>query len=388
MRAEEPTMAMTVAPKVSDPATLQMSYLKSFVDYYEKNLAGLMVWVDTADNAYRQSVIPRAVDTPGLRFALAAFASHHGSKALHARREFHEFTRDAALSTIQHHLQVMNGKLNSGAELDSLADLADAEWMLAAIMIIASCETAKSQATLAEGHRMAARRLVNIFWPRVKGLNGLFPFLRNQFAIDDVLSSTTSFDLEHLKGTICPVGNGMFANYLTSVHEVTMLSRQGGSMTAKELRLKFSRARGETLLAAGKLDMTDDAKNALVRQAEVYHYTAVVYGYRCLGHAHMQNVDWQASIEALFEQLEAMDDATMYIQNLPWPVFIAGTESFGNLERQAVVKAWFDRIEGGTNFSHHENTRAFLDMFWQGSREDWQPLVQELQANGFRVLPV
>lgn len=375
-------------PDTSQSTTLQMPSLKHFIDYYEKNIAGLMVWVDSASNDYRRYVIPRATEVPGLRFALAAFASHHGSTALQAKTDFHESARDAALEAVQKHLQEMNGKLTSGAELNSHSDLADAEWMLAAIMIIASCETAKSQANLAESHRMAARRLLNIFWPRVKSVSPLFSFLRNQFAIDDVFASTTTFDLEQLRGTILPVGDGMFSEYLRVIYAVTLMSREGGSMSAKDVRLRFSQAREATLFAAMNLGIADEAKRGTIRLVDAYDHTGLCFGYRCMGHANVQNWDWVASVEKLFEDFQLMDDADVYIQNLHWPVFVAGTESYGNEERQQVVRAWLGKIIRDTGFKHHEDTMNFLEMFWQGTNEDWRPLAQDLQTKGFRVLPV
>lgn len=43
---------------------------RAFIEYYDHNIAGLMVWFDTADNDYRRRVLPLAANAPGLRLAV------------------------------------------------------------------------------------------------------------------------------------------------------------------------------------------------------------------------------------------------------------------------------------------------------------------------------
>lgn len=394
---------------IAAPDNIQITLANSlpqFIEYYDKNLAGLMVWVDSAENDYRRRVLPRVMNTPGLRLAVAAFASHHGSSRFqHAMELFPEAARDACLGMIHNRVQDMTSRLSDGAELDSQADIADAEWMLACILMIACYEMSNSQASAAEGHRLAARTLVNVFGSKNGYNNGLFAFLRNQLAIYDILVSTTSFILDDIRNTIMPTPgakNVLFADYLTYLHQVTLTSRQllpapvetdallhNVDFAPETVRSKFTQARGATLIAAGKLGIERASiRRDFVRLVDVYHYAAVLYSYRCLGYATPDNPDWQATVDKLFEQLVRFDNPSICIQNLPWPVFVAGTECWGHEERQQTVRELLGTILSATSFRHYEGVLGFLDGFWSGSQPDWRPLAQELQMKGFRILVI
>lgn len=404
----EPTKSLQLQ-SMSPPDILQLTLsnsLPQFIEYYDKNLAGLMVWVDSAENDYRRRVLPRTLSTPGLRLAVAAFASHHGSSRFQNSMElFPEAARDACLGMIHTRVQDMTTRLTDGAELDSQTDIADAEWMLACILMIACYEMSNSQSSAAEGHRLAARTLVNVFGSKKGYSSGLFAFLRNQLAIYDVLVSTTSFDLADIQNTVMPTPgakNVLFADYLTYLHQITLVSRQPLPLSAEvnaiiknadfssaSIRTTFTQARGATLLAAGKLGIEKDAmRKDFTRLVDVYHYAAVLYAYRCLGYATEENPDWQACITKLFEQLVCFEDLSICIQNLPWPAFVAGTECWGNEQRQQTVRELLGVILAATGFRHYEGVLSFLNAFWAGNQPDWRPLAQELQTKGFRILVV
>ncbi|EGX89442.1 Fungal transcriptional regulatory protein [Cordyceps militaris CM01] len=393
----------------SSPDMLQTTLsnsLPQLIEYYDKNLAGLMVWVDSAENAYRRTVLPRVTNTPGLRLAVAAFASHHGSSRFqHAMELFPEAARDACLGMIHTRVQDMTSRLTNGVELDSQTDIADAEWMLACILMIACYEMSNSQASAAEGHRLAARTLVNVFGSKRGYSNGLFAFLRNQLAIYDVLVSTTSFSIEDIRNTIMPTPgseNVLFADYLTHLHQVTLASRYpspipeevdalitGVDFAPDSIRARFTQARGATLIAAGRLGVEKAVmRQDFVRLVDVYHYAAVLYSYRCLGYATTDNMDWQPTVNKLFAQLLRFQYPGICMQNLPWPIFVAGTECWGDARRQQTVRELLGNILAATNFRHYEGVLGFLNAFWSGNQPDWRPLAKDLQVKGFRILVI
>ncbi|KAJ4165226.1 hypothetical protein LMH87_006867 [Akanthomyces muscarius] len=405
--AEHPDQMQLIPIPAPDMLHMTLaSSMPQLIEYYDKNLAGLMVWVDSAENDYRRIVLPRAMNTPGLRLAVAAFASHHGSSRFqHAMEVFPEAARDACLGMIHTRVQDMTSRLTEGAELDSQTDIVDAEWMLACILMIACYEMSNSQSSAAEGHRLAARTLVNVFGSKTGLNNGLFAFLRNQLAIYDVLVSTTSFNIEDIRYTVMPTPgskNVLFADYLTYLHRVTLASRYplplpeeihalltDADFAPDSIRSKFTQARGATLLAAGRLGIEKAAmRQDFTRLVDVYHYAAVLYSYRCLGYTTADNPDWQATVTKLFEQLVCFQQPSICIQNLPWPVFVAGTECWGNVQRQQTVRELLGNILAATSFRHYEGVLSFLNTFWSGDQPDWRPLAQVLQTKGFRILVV
>ncbi|CAG9947449.1 unnamed protein product [Clonostachys rosea f. rosea IK726] len=67
-----------------------------FLDYYDKSIAGLMVWFDSDDNAYRSCALPLARRQPGLFLAIAAVSAFHGSSA---SPSFPDQARDRCLAS-------------------------------------------------------------------------------------------------------------------------------------------------------------------------------------------------------------------------------------------------------------------------------------------------
>lgn len=375
-----------------------------FLRYYDKNLAGLMVWVDSEQNLYRTKVLPRAMNTLGLRYAIMAISSQHGGPVFHNEGEnFHETARDACLSMVQERLKEMTGRLGSGIELGTEKDIDDAEWMLASILMLACYEMARSRMSIAEGHRLAARRLVHIFQSHPAACKSkTFGFLRSQLAIYDVLVSTTSFDMDDIDNTILPPEgehDSMFSSYLRLVHKVSATSRRRtvnpaalrleDMMTPSQIRQEFNQTRGATLMAAGKLDaLSEGTRRDFIRLVDIYHYTAILYSYRCLGFLETEAADRVAALTKLMEEMDALEDTNVCIQNLPWPVFVAGTECHGDLATQARVRVLMQSIIRATNFQHYNTAVDFLDAFWAGPNPDWRPLAEQWQNSGVRVLLV
>ncbi|KAG8410890.1 hypothetical protein J3459_016921 [Metarhizium acridum] len=378
-----------------------------FIDYYDKNLAGLMVWFDSEENDYRRRVLPLATSTPAVRYAVAAIAAHHGASTFSlGMPRFPEAARDACLGLINRHVQNMTERLADGSELNTGTDIAEAEWILASILMISCYEMTNSQVAAAEGHKRAARALVNVFTTKEASNRDLFRFLRTQLSIYDVLASTTSFNLQDIHETVLPppgTEHGLFSQYLSLLHFVTLLSRRaafgldatcnglapGNSPDATLIRCQFEQARGATLLAAGKLRIEPAiVRRDFVRLVDIYHHTSVLYSYRCLGYAHDGNLDWKASVERLFEQLDALEDPTPCAHNLPWPAFIAGAECHDDVGKQQAVTNLLKDITKTTGFKNHADILNFLSVFWGGTNPDWRPLAQQFQEKGDQVLPV
>ncbi|KAK1674243.1 putative Zn(II)2Cys6 transcription factor [Colletotrichum godetiae] len=377
--------------------------IRVFMDYYRRNLAGLMVWMDSDENHYRTQVVPLAVNQPAIGFAIMAFAVQHGAMAF-PDESIAEDARDRCLHLIQTRAQNMTARLIEGGDLDNHADLADAEWMLASILIMCNYENARRRLQIADDHRRAARTIVNLFKSQNSVHNrNLFAFLRNQLAIDDVLAATTSFDIPLIRNAVTPApgsDNLLFSRYLTFLHHVTLvsadaieshssISRLRSGLTMPLIRSGFEQARGATLMAAGRLGLAgSNMSRDFIRLVEVYHSAGLLYSLRCLDYAVEHASERVVVVASLFDQLTGFEDQAAFIQNLAWPTFIAGTECHGNQHRQEITAGLLTAIHEGTRFSYYLDAVNFLKEFWAGDNDDWRPLARMREAIGQRVLVV
>ena len=377
-----------------------------FVEYYDKNIAGLMVWFDSADNYYRNSVLPRATNVPGLGLAVAAISAYHGSlRSEHETPQFAEAARDACLDLIRHHVGALTSRLEGGSRLSTQADLSEAEWMLAAIMMMSTYEMANGRSLAADSHRMAARTIVNVFAQHDACLSPVLDFLQNQLAILDVFSASTSFDLSDVENTILPpssMDRSLFAQYLRLLHSITLTSRRmmaaedtadiagyANAFTSASIRTQFEQARGATLMAAGRLALQSPViERDFIRMVDIHHHTGILYAYRSLGMVTSETKDREICLDRLFEQIAALENPVFCAQNLPWPAFVAGTESHGNAQRQGIIITLLATTTNATGFRHLLDVLHFLRLFWAGEDPDWQPLAQDMQQKGLRLLAV
>ncbi|KIX05816.1 uncharacterized protein Z518_03788 [Rhinocladiella mackenziei CBS 650.93] len=389
-------------PGFPDPATRSR-----LLDHYDKNIAGLMVWIDSERNEYRRLVLPLADRQPVLLLAILAISAQHLAVTKKVESSFSARARDAAVTMISTQIRQVTGRLAAGYDLGSEIDTETAVWMLASMLTLASYEMAESEsgAVAADSHRQAARTLVNALATTNRENSLLFNFLRNQLSIYDILACTTSFDPMSTADVILPApdhSNLIFSEYLALLHRVTILSRQRYDMessgdpnyaelpiTPSGARAGFELARGSTLMAAGLLELPRDERcRDFIRIVDLYHHSALLYTYRCLFPGKVDPTDVRASTTAVFERLTQLEDRASCIQNLPWPVFVAGTECCGNSERQSFIAQTYEDIARDMGFKHYLEVLKFLKDLWSGENADWTDLARRYGLNGKQILAV
>ncbi|KEF59935.1 uncharacterized protein A1O9_04783 [Exophiala aquamarina CBS 119918] len=372
------------------------------LEHYDKNIAGLMVWIDSEQNEYRRLVLPLAQRQPVLLLAILAVSSQHLAVTQNEESNFSGHARDAAVSMISGQIRQVTGRLAAGHDLGSEIDAETAEWMLASMLTLASYEMAESEAggNAADSHRAAARTLVNALATTNRQNNRLFQFLRNQLSIYDILACTTSFDPTSTHDIILPEVNPatiIFSDFLYLLHDVTATSRQdsgaqssGGRMSSpKAARSLFGLARGSTLMLAGSLGLpNNERRRDFIRLVDIYHHAGLLYTYRLLFKNVVTSIEVEASTRALLERFDQLEDIHSCMQNLPWPALIAGIESYGNADRMAFTERLYEKIARDMGFKHYLEVLHFLQVLWSREDADWVMLANQYRLQGRGIVAV
>ncbi|KAH7239777.1 hypothetical protein B0J15DRAFT_141653 [Fusarium solani] len=369
--------------------------LQELVDYYDKQLCKIMVWVDSADNIYRRYVLPLAQTNLTVRLSVAAVSAQHAAASRGACL-MSEDARNQAISVISRHITDVTNHLANGHEIDKQLSLDDAEWMLACMLVLSCYEMAHSGASAAEIHRSAARSLVNTLPTAQCRKSMLFMSLRNMLSTYEVFASTTCFDLENVQDAILPISEAgtvlldesiLFAEYLGLLHQATVLARQPHRVQApgRDWRTDFEMARGTTLMIGGRLSITAQQRRDLIRLVDIHHNAALLYVSRCLGYG--TTYETMSAFSDLKRQLLAFEDIADWTHNLAWLVFIAGVECHGDAQDQKIVSDLYETIVRVTRLKSYREVLCFLQDFWSGSEPDWQVLAREWELLGKRVLP-
>lgn len=379
-------------------ASLGAGSCQELVDYYDKHLSPLLVWVDTNDNVFRRHIIPLARTHVVVRLALAAVSAQHSANA-RGDDTLPENARNEAIALIRDHITGAMGHLMNGDDSDDgkRLDGDAAEWLLASMLVLSSYEMAHSGATAADFHRKAARSLVTTVTEMASPQSMLFSFLRNKLATYDVFACTTSFDVENITNAILPdprneitVFNetALFSKYLRLIHEITLLTRSGDMQAAasRDWKAEFGLARGATLMAVGKLPLKPHMNtNDIIRLVDIHYHAALIYITSCLSQ-HNDPATERAATE-LLSQVQAMETIDLFLNSLPWPIFIVGIASHNNKERQVIVSDIYARIIRITGLRQYFEVLNFMNAFWSGFEPDWQVLARNWEYIGHPILP-
>lgn len=370
--------------------------LDKLIDHWDKQIARLMVWVDSDENPYRRYVTPMAYRRPVVGLAMAAVSSQHASIPLEDD-SFSERARNEAVGMITAYVKNITTQVMSGRELGNQLDERAVEWVLAAMLLLSCYEMADSGSAAADFHRRAARSLVNTFDTTGRGESLLLNFLRNQLSVHDIFACTTSFDLSSMQQVILPRtmdDSILFSTYLRYLHDVTLLSRQLKSPSAQlarlgltfgHIRTQFDVARGETLMTAGRLALRPASRRRdFICVVNIHYYAALLYSSRCL--EIRINEQRKEMIDGLFDQVAAMGSIDEWLHCLPWSLFIAGVESQGDGARQGIISDLYNRICRIMRFQNFREVAKFLQVFWAAGEPDWRALARNWELSGQPVL--
>ncbi|KAJ5769271.1 hypothetical protein N7520_003830 [Penicillium odoratum] len=373
------------------------------VDYYDKIIAPRMVWFDSEKNIYRRYILPLAQTNECVRLAIEAVSAQHAvgdlidsvpeEVRLEAQTNVTHY-RNEAVKRITDFITNVTDQVAKDEEFGLYVD--DAEWILATMLVLSCYEMAHSGAEAAEFHRKAARSLVATLSMTDHRKSKFLPSMRNKLSTYEVFGCTTSFDLQSIQDAVLsdPADEmegddetTLFSGFLNMLHEVTMIGRcvTAPSGACRDWKAEFEITRGVTLMAIGRHSIKTPAhRRDLIRLVDIHYNAALLYVFRCLGPEAFGDVE--TTISDLLRQVNAMEDIDYWVQNLPWPLFIAGTESYGDPDRQIAISRLYMRIRYVTGLRHYQDVLSFLDAFWSGAETDWQVLARDWEASGRRIL--
>jgi hypothetical protein len=378
--------------------------LEDLVEYYDKHVAKIMVWLDGDDNVYRRHVLPLAHTNPVVRLAVAAISAQHAAFS-RGDPDVPEDARNEAVAMISRYIHDVTCQIATGGSRllkEGLGEEA-ADWILASMLVLSCYEMFHSGAAAAEFHRTAAKSFVNTLSTTEWRQSTLFLSLRNKLSTYDVFACTTSFDISSIRNAVLPDLEStrilrnetvLFLEYLVLLHEVTLIARQPTHLPPpskqqhiRDWKEEFELARGATLMAAGRLNIHNASQTRdLIRLVDIHHHAGLLYVAACFG----QSLDYDEMSKTAFRdltaQIVALENINQCIHNLPWPLFILGVESHGHPENRKLVSKLYRTIPEITGCKQYYDVLEFLHEFWSGSDIEWQPLARRWELRGNRIL--
>ena len=225
-------------------------------------------------------------------------------------------------------------------------------------------------------------------------------FTANAFASTTNFANPTPYEGFAL-GSTQPTG--IFVEFLKLLQMITSLERQAVANTAllqnsgidpSGLRKLFEQARSRTMSIGGEFKSTNEQEYLhLTRTANCFYHAGLIYSHRALLKADPtsaeRDMQFTTSKFELFRCLEFHVSSKATMQDLVWPLFIAGTEATHPDERAMVVTKLKEAM-AGTGFSNCQRALDFLVALWnkrdlealKESEFDWIAFAREWTGEG------
>jgi hypothetical protein len=348
------------------------------LQYYNHVVAGIMPWIDGPENMWRTAIIPLALESSTLLYALLALAEEHRVSASKQGPSGGQHDtvlvsryRDLSLQHLALGLQEMTGGQPSSSK----------EATLAATLVLCQLEMVRSDASLWKLHWNAMKTIAQAWTTDENGTKALGStacFLLKEVFVYDAFASTTMFDCEDVIWCPPPADSDdeLFVEHLTLVQQVTIAERchygaqrQQVATTvwedAESIRSSFAHARLKNLRAIDTtLRWSVQQRQDLVSLIELYHHTAILYALQAL----------LSPMETIADRANELQHAVIYAEGLQyvqelrhdlvWPLFVMGTEARGAPELQTFVEHNLFRAMNLTAFGNCHAALNFLRGFW------------------------
>lgn len=365
------------------------------LQHYATTITPIIVWIDSEENGYRRLIVPLADSQPILKLAIVVTSAAHLSSGTTVDQNVIDLACQVAIASITEKVKHLTER-GEGRNPQLEINVADIEAVLAAVLVLSNYSLIKSNLSLAQFHRQAARVITKTLASIVTVDDTTYIFLKNQLAEYDVLACTTLFELENIRNVVLPGSKfSIFGHFLRIVHAITIWPEQlevydNIPMTSiKHLENHLEVAQGATLLAAGRLleHRNDSVKHDFIQLAAAYHHAAVLYAYQRLPcfdfDEHARN-----HVDALFMNLGHFKETNIFLANIAWPLFIAGICSRNVGDRQEEVLRFYELLSKDTRYNYYHSVADFLHEVWQSDGSDWIAIARRREQKSQPVIPV
>ena len=434
---------MPIAKSISS-LQLQDTEQRRLLYHYDHIVAPNMAWADMAENPWRHTIIPLALESPALLNAILAFAAKHLNAVSFSKlrentsmmpvsstdsfqqqavkllaREIQEFAAARSCHTLD--IVGRDGSQNrSNAILATMLVLCNVETVWPGQFALSVPRRVTSDSSLDspfwQVHLNAARTVLASQQDSTSlgaHKDSTSVFLEQELFIANTFASTTNFlnpttDKDFKLITATPKPSGIFIEFLKLLQMVTSLERQAitspttldiSGVTPSGLRKLFENARSRTL-DLGKTFRVSGANDQLhlSRTVNCFYHAGLIYSYRALLKDDVldppfyqeKQTQLETSKVELFRAFGfAEPSKPTFAQDLVWPLFIAGTEA-SRKEEQEMVVARLQQAMSETGFSNCQHALEFLEELWRrsdsnggfGERVDWIPFAREWTGMG------
>ncbi|KIW39674.1 uncharacterized protein PV06_08266 [Exophiala oligosperma] len=406
-------------------AQLSQPEVATLLNHFTEVVANQLVWYDDDANPWRKLIVPLALDSPTLLTTILAIAcgnivsrmrsDHHHTGSFFRSTQLH---REKALRLLSKDFQTMSNLISTESWMPSHSHWGKAT--LASVIILSYLEIHFPTSGVWRLHLEAARQVIQaIQKPSISDRTTTFLaeelFATTTWALLTDYDADTSVSDQDLHISLdkdgpqprqpeemvtMPCQDSGFAGFCLVIRQITQTERlfqqsrihgvpyidtetrlvQIGRMLSEARRCALGSVRLEHLRRSKSEHL--DASNLI---DALYHSTSV-YKFRALQFTSNEGSTVVSHRDQLFKSLQTFHDPESFAQDQTWPLFVAGTESKGDVTRQRWIRDRFQLIMSCSCELDRPRVMRFLESYWlQTDSENWVDYGRR-QANQDRFL--
>ncbi|RMD43107.1 hypothetical protein DV735_g1993, partial [Chaetothyriales sp. CBS 134920] len=361
------------------PGVPQDSMSRKLFHHYDQAIAPRMVWVDSADNPFRNVVMQVATQSPALMSSILTLASgdlrarsHDALVPISNHSNQLNRYQEQTLSHLVNHLKDRIENQPGVTHLSQLAGAVLATFFLSHLSINLGDYTARRL------HIRATWSMIehwNLSPPNVHAsLAPIRDFLLEEVYILKVAEFVSSFqpwELPYGAASTLSIEKP-FIQYCHTIMEVSHIERNKRayeSTTNPQLPLrvllrKLQEARELSKAYRLMFESSVESRDTFNYVIDLFHYAGVIYTCQVVNDEPESRKIAIDTHYTLLELLRQCSDLSLIAQDLAWPIFLAGTECYDSPEDRLLVEEKMGEIMGITGFTERQRVLFFLKEYW------------------------
>lgn len=388
----------SITPRITD--SLHSTSSRQLLHHFNQILAPQLAWVDSTDNPWQSIILPLALQSPSLMHSLLAMAAgdisdrHYGCAHM-AADTLYGFTRNRnrALELLSEHLkqELSSTKTNSGQpQLNN--------HILASIVVLCYHEIKWPSSGLWKVHLRAARTMIRR-WSHtdftIPTSDATKSFLIQELSATQAMASVTCFtDEEPVRVSVPNDHRAPFLGFLQVIQAVSLAERNvtfGANtpsclMNMEPFLADLEKAKDHAFVVGRGLTFRSSQSECdFEHMVNMYYEAGCIYTLQALSPFEDATSAIRESYCRLMSHLISFADTSLFAQDLPWPLFVAGTECDRVQDQQYIERRMKEMVRLTGTLDRMKGLR-FLKEFWttqlQGPRFTWIQLAKTWALKG------
>lgn len=385
------------AQLIMSPSNLYLStprppHSLRLLNWFERNVAHRLAWIDGPQNPWRQLILPLAQNSETLFSSLLALAAHDLASQYPTDDPWCETFRNISDAHLNKSLALLAQELGDLSRLPSTQNgpITTFHLTLGSVMMICNSDLLRAQTSRWRVHLLAAREIILAGENRSSCHHPLFRverFLLQEFYSTSVWTNLTTFNEVDDILLDPPTSNedAILVDFVHVINSITQLerlkTRSRSSNLAPPTAFQIQNIYAQIELAKSHclhVNQTiyfwsDIERRDFELVVWMYYYATLIYSTQALSELSTTMKDKSDACAHILDCLQRLShtrNKLHFTQDLVWPLFIAGTELRGDQASQKVIEDGFQTVINLSRALDRSRVLSFLKSWWHTAESD------------------